>query len=144
MRRTRLGDSTDDPASVLASAGLSFAAHLACNAASMRSFQSACAKPVAFPAVPRGVPSLRARHGHTHAWLTSVGHAGLGCRVRWTKNKAGATLAATTGFFFTNPPALETTKQLIPDHAHTVAALVSFAVAILAYSVGLRAMRKLP
>jgi hypothetical protein len=64
--------------------------------------------------------------------------------ARWTKDKAGATLAATTSFFFTNPPALETTKQLIPDYAHTAAALVSFAVAILAYWVGLRAMRKLP
>jgi hypothetical protein len=64
--------------------------------------------------------------------------------TRWTKDKAGATLAATTGFFFADPPALETTKQLIPDYAHTAAVLVSFAVAILAYWVGLRAMRKLP
>ncbi|WP_459186100.1 hypothetical protein [Streptomyces sp.] len=64
--------------------------------------------------------------------------------ARWTKDKAGATLAATTGFFFTNPPALETTKQLIPDHAHIAAALASFAVAILAYWVGLCALRKLP
>ncbi len=64
--------------------------------------------------------------------------------VRWTKDTAGAILAATTGFFFANPPALEMTTQLIPRHAHTVAVLVSFAVAVLAYSVGLRAMRKLP
>jgi hypothetical protein len=64
--------------------------------------------------------------------------------ARWTKDKAGATLAATTGFFFTNPPALETTKRLVPGYAHTAAVLVSFAVAVLAYWVGLRAMRKLP
>ena len=64
--------------------------------------------------------------------------------ARWTKDKLGAQLAATTGFFFTMPPALETTKQLVPNWAHTVAALVSLAVAILAYRVGLRAMKKLP
>ncbi|WP_218108397.1 hypothetical protein [Actinacidiphila rubida] len=53
-------------------------------------------------------------------------------------------LAATTGFFFTLPPALETTKQLVPDYAHVVAALVSFVVATLAYWAGLRVMRRLP
>lgn len=62
----------------------------------------------------------------------------------WTKDKAGALLAATTGFFFTDPPALETTKQLVPDHAHTVALLVSWAVGALAYRVGLQVMRALP
>jgi threonine/homoserine efflux transporter RhtA len=64
--------------------------------------------------------------------------------ARWTKDKAGATLAATTGFFFTNPIALETTNQLIPEYAHRAAMLVSIAVAILTYRVELRAMRKLP
>ncbi|MGW2515964.1 hypothetical protein ACWC09_02820 [Streptomyces sp. NPDC001617] len=63
---------------------------------------------------------------------------------QWTKDKAGAFLAATTGLFFTDPPALETTKQLVPDYAHTVAWLVSCAVAVLAYWVGLGVMRKLP
>jgi hypothetical protein len=65
-------------------------------------------------------------------------------KARWTKDKAGATLAATTGFFFTYGPALETTKQLTQEYPHTVASLVSVAVASLAYWVGLRAMRKLP
>jgi hypothetical protein len=65
-------------------------------------------------------------------------------KARWTKDKAGATLAATTGFFFTYGPALETTKQLTQEYAHVAASLVSLAVAILAYWVGLRAMRKLP
>lgn len=64
--------------------------------------------------------------------------------AQWTKDKAGAFLAATTGLFFTDPPALETTKQLVPDYAHTVAWIVSCAVAFAAYWVGLRTMRKLP
>ncbi|MGW5257403.1 hypothetical protein ACWERW_31385 [Streptomyces sp. NPDC004012] len=65
-------------------------------------------------------------------------------KARWTKDKAGATLAATTGFFCAYGPALETTKQLTQEYAHTAASLVSLAVAPLAYWVGLRAMRKLP
>ncbi|MEV7981673.1 hypothetical protein [Streptomyces sp. NPDC086519] len=67
-----------------------------------------------------------------------------GPKARWTKDKAGATLAATTGFFFTRGPALETTKQLTQEYPHTAASLVSLAVAVLAYWIGLRVMRKLP
>lgn len=63
---------------------------------------------------------------------------------RWTKDKAGAALAATTGFFFTAPVALEVTTKLVPDHAHTVATLVGCAVAGLAHWAGLRGMRRLP
>ncbi|MGW9032048.1 hypothetical protein ACWGQ5_50290 [Streptomyces sp. NPDC055722] len=65
-------------------------------------------------------------------------------KARWTKDRAGATLAATTGFFFTYGPALETMKQLTREYPHTAASLVSLAVAMLAYWLGLRAMRKLP
>lgn len=63
---------------------------------------------------------------------------------RWTKDKAGAALAATTGFFFAGPTALEVTTKLVPDHAYTVAMLVSLAVGGLAHWVGLRGMRRLP
>ncbi|MER7836457.1 hypothetical protein ABTY98_11205 [Streptomyces sp. NPDC096040] len=65
-------------------------------------------------------------------------------KARWTKDKAGATLAATTGFFFTLGPAFETASQLTRQYPHTAASLVSLAVAILAYWVGLRVMKKLP
>ena len=65
-------------------------------------------------------------------------------KARWTKDKAGATLAATTGYFFTFGPALEMTKQLTQRHPHTAASLVSLAVAVLAYRIGSRVMRKLP
>ncbi|GGN02865.1 hypothetical protein [Streptomyces fuscichromogenes] len=64
--------------------------------------------------------------------------------ARWTKDKAGATLAATTGYFFAFGPALETARQLIPDYPHTTAGIVSLVVALLAYWAGLRMMRKLP
>lgn len=67
-----------------------------------------------------------------------------GPKARWTKDKAGATLAATTGFFLTLGPALETTKQLTQEYPHTAASLVSLTVAILAYWIGLRVMKKLP
>ncbi|MGW2518659.1 hypothetical protein ACWC09_16915 [Streptomyces sp. NPDC001617] len=67
-----------------------------------------------------------------------------GPKVRWTKDKAGATLAATTGFFFSRGPALETAKQLTQEYPNTAAALVSLAVAVLAYWIGLRVMKKLP
>lgn len=53
-------------------------------------------------------------------------------------------MAAIVGFFFAQGPALEVTKQLTQEYPHTAAALVSLAVAVLAYWVGLRAMRKLP
>ncbi|MEE4546079.1 hypothetical protein V2S66_29445 [Streptomyces sp. V4-01] len=64
--------------------------------------------------------------------------------VRWTKDRLGAYLAATTGFLFALPPAFETARRLVPDHAHTLAALVGFAVAALAHRLGLRVMRRLP
>jgi len=64
--------------------------------------------------------------------------------ARWTKDKAGATLAATTGYFSTLGPAIETAKHLTRDHTYTAAFLVSYAVAILAYRVGLLVMRTLP
>lgn len=64
--------------------------------------------------------------------------------ARWTKDKAGATLAATTGYFFTLGPAIETAKHLTRDHTYTAASLVSLAVAVLAYGIGLRVMKKLP
>ena len=67
-----------------------------------------------------------------------------GPKARWTKDKAGATLAATTGFFFTLGPALETARQLTQEYPHTAASLVSLAVAGLAYWIGMRVMRKLP
>lgn len=67
-----------------------------------------------------------------------------GPTARWTKDKAGAALAATTGYFLTLGPAIETGKHLAPDHAYTAASLVSFAVAALAYRVGLWVMKKLP
>jgi len=67
-----------------------------------------------------------------------------GPKARWTKDKAGAALAATTGFFFARGPALETAKQLTQEYPQTAAALVSLAVAGLAYWIGLRVMRKLP
>ncbi|MFD3498708.1 hypothetical protein ACFWWT_04335 [Streptomyces sp. NPDC058676] len=68
-----------------------------------------------------------------------------GPKARWTKDKAGATLAATTGFFFTSEPAREATNELnLSPYAHVTATLASLAVASLAYRVGLRAMRKLP
>ncbi|MER5917826.1 hypothetical protein ABT124_47975 [Streptomyces sp. NPDC001982] len=65
-------------------------------------------------------------------------------KARWTKDKAGATLAATTAFLFISGPAHETANELNQEYAHVAAALVSLAVAVLAYWVGLRAMRKLP
>ncbi|MBY8881892.1 hypothetical protein [Actinacidiphila acidipaludis] len=64
--------------------------------------------------------------------------------ARWTKDRLGAALAATTGFFVTLPPALEVTTHLFPDYAHTTATFVGLAVATLAYRLGLRAMRRLP
>ncbi|MFD8818837.1 hypothetical protein ACFV23_46990 [Streptomyces sp. NPDC059627] len=67
-----------------------------------------------------------------------------GPRARWTKDKAGATLAATTGYFFAFGPALETARQLAPEYPHTAASVVSLVVAVLAYPAGLRVMRKLP
>ncbi len=67
-----------------------------------------------------------------------------GPKAGWTKDKAGATLAATTGFFLTLGPALETTKQLTQRHAYTAASLAGLAVAVLAYWIGMRVMRKLP
>lgn len=67
-----------------------------------------------------------------------------GPNARWTKDKAGATLAATTGFFFTLGPARETAKQLTREYAYTAASLASLAVAVLTYWIGLRVMRKLP
>ncbi|MGW2722124.1 hypothetical protein [Streptomyces sp. NPDC001492] len=67
-----------------------------------------------------------------------------GPKARWTKDKAGAALAATTGFFFSREPALEATRHLTQEYPYTAAALVSLAVAVLAYWIGLRVMRKLP
>ncbi|MFG1806059.1 hypothetical protein [Streptomyces sp. NPDC049040] len=65
-------------------------------------------------------------------------------KARWTKDRLGAVLAATSGFFFALPPALETARQLVPDHAHTVAVLVSLLVGTVAHRVGLRVMSRLP
>ncbi|MFF7598883.1 hypothetical protein [Streptomyces mirabilis] len=67
-----------------------------------------------------------------------------GPKARWTKDKAGAIMAATTGFFFTLGPARETTKQLTQEYPYTAGSLVSLAVAVLAYWIGLRVMKKLP
>jgi hypothetical protein len=67
-----------------------------------------------------------------------------GRTARWTKDKAGAALAATTGYFFALGPAFETAKHLTRDHTYTAAFLVSFAVGVLAYRVGLRGMKTLP
>ncbi|MEU6090704.1 hypothetical protein ABZ865_28625 [Streptomyces sp. NPDC047085] len=57
-------------------------------------------------------------------------------KARWTKDKAGAVLASTTAFLFTSSPAQETANHLHYEYAHTVAALVSLAVAYIAYWVG--------
>ncbi|MCH5671138.1 hypothetical protein [Streptomyces gilvus] len=65
-------------------------------------------------------------------------------RARWTKDRAGATLAATSGYFLAFGPAIETTKRLTQDHTYEAAALASFAVAVLAYWIGSRLMKKLP
>ncbi|MEU2930814.1 hypothetical protein ABZ636_38295 [Streptomyces sp. NPDC007251] len=65
-------------------------------------------------------------------------------KARRTKDQAGAILAATTAFLFISDPAHETANHLHYEYAHVVAALVSLALALLAYWVGLRAMRKLP
>jgi hypothetical protein len=67
-----------------------------------------------------------------------------GPTARWTKDKAGAALAATTGYFLTLGPAVETAGHLTREHAYTAAFVVSFAVAVLAYQVGPRVMKKLP
>jgi hypothetical protein len=65
-------------------------------------------------------------------------------KARWTKDKAGAALAATSAFLFTSDPAHATAAELDYAYGHMAAALVSLAVGLLAYWVGLRVMRKLP
>ena len=67
-----------------------------------------------------------------------------GPKARWTKDRAGAALAATTGYFFTFGLARDPAERLTRDYPHTAVAFVSFAVAVLAYWLGLRVMRKLP
>ena len=65
-------------------------------------------------------------------------------KARWTKDRAGAALAATTGYFFTFGLARDPAERLTRGYPHTAVAFVSFAVAVLAYWLGLRVMRKLP
>lgn len=65
-------------------------------------------------------------------------------KARWTKDRAGATLAATNGYFFAFGPAIETAKRLTRDHTYVAASLAGLAVAVLAYWIGLRLMKKLP
>lgn len=65
-------------------------------------------------------------------------------KARRTKDEAGAFFAAMSAFLFFSEPVQDAADQLNWEYAHTAAALVSLAVAFLAYRVGLRAMRKLP
>lgn len=65
-------------------------------------------------------------------------------KARWTKDKSGAALAATTGYFFTFGLARDPAEQLTQDYPHTAASLISLAVSVLAYWIGLRVMKKLP
>ncbi|MEU9329674.1 hypothetical protein AB0D91_38845 [Streptomyces canus] len=65
-------------------------------------------------------------------------------KARWTKDQAGATFVAATAFLFVSGPLQDAANQLNWEYVHVAAALVSLAVAFLAYRVGLRAMRKLP
>ncbi|WP_367322246.1 hypothetical protein [Streptomyces sp. HUAS ZL42] len=65
-------------------------------------------------------------------------------KARWTKDEAGATLAATTAFLFVSDPLHEAAKKLNQEYDQVAAALASLAITFLAYWVGLRAMRKLP
>ncbi|MET9906975.1 hypothetical protein ABZZ74_09110 [Streptomyces sp. NPDC006476] len=65
-------------------------------------------------------------------------------KARWTKDRAGAALAATTGYFFALGPAIETAKRLTRDYTYEAAFLAGLAVAVLAYWIGLRLMKKLP
>jgi hypothetical protein len=65
-------------------------------------------------------------------------------RARWTKDRAGAALAATNGYFFALGPAVETARRLTRDYTYEAAFVASFAVAVLAYWIGFRLMKKLP
>ncbi|MDF2270269.1 hypothetical protein P2Q00_33300 [Streptomyces coacervatus] len=65
-------------------------------------------------------------------------------RPGWTKDKAGAAFAAWAVFFLANPAALEWTSRAFPDWAHRLATIISIALAVPAYWMGLRFMKRLP
>ena len=65
-------------------------------------------------------------------------------RLGWTKDKAGAAFAAGAVFFLTNPSTLAWTSRAFPDWAHSLATIISIALAVPAYWIGLRIMKRLP
>ena len=62
----------------------------------------------------------------------------------WTKDKAGAAFAAWAVFFLAGPAALEWTSRAFPDWAYRLAFIISIALAVPAYWMGLRVMKRLP